>query len=63
MSDRSKVKIGDKVNCYSTCGSKFNPIITAQLIGIVHLDEHGRMCVDGNHLALGCAEFVEIIGA
>ena len=54
-----EVKIGDIVHCWS--GSKTQSEITQSLRGVVNEDADGNILVGDNELAMGCAEFVEII--
>ena len=57
--DGSPVKIGDTVHCYDTDGT-INPIITQSLKGVVG-EVGGKLCVNGNDLALTCAMHVDKI--
>lgn len=56
--DGDNVNIGDKVHCYDTDGSGPFKIITESLTGTVHM-QNGKLCVDGNDLALTCAMHVD----
>lgn len=49
------VNVGDYVACWDECDG----IVTAMVTGFVK-ENNGRFEVDGNELALGCAEYVEV---